>query len=1068
MASETVEFIASFVIIVTVIAGGIINSTQSLTNAFNYDVDQASSLKAKDVLLGVVENLGAPSDWTVTNAKPTVFGLKWPSSVSSTPSPFGMARIQRSNRTISYGASNYYELSKDEYSLLLDKKICLDYSDLIALVDPNDRYDFQISFKPVMKISTTFNTPTLEVSVWGPSGPVTGATVSISVFDVSMMGTNPISITRVDFPVKSTISGDCSFDLTGVSAPFFVYIRANYGSLSSASYYSSASLSPSAIVPIVTNYATAEVSLVHRKDVGLYSDYDYSGGIKFNSTFLMPLEENILQSTQPTSGTILLGQPPAKESLTNFKATPGILLAFYERTDTEDFGLVLMPWGMNSLGVESTFGPEPDHVVNVVTQSVISNIGGVTYNTEVKLWRDILSTETVSGICNVTITSNPTGGDYVIVDGTPINTPQTYQWARGSSHDVYATSIVNAGSKTQNKFIGWSDGGAQSHAYTVSSSTTISANYKAQYQVSFGVTPIGGGTLTPSVTAYFDDGEKVNIAATASANYGFDAWLSSNSSTTFSVQDASTVATIGGPGVITAKFIFGVVSVTITSDPAGAVYVLVDNLPITTPKTFNWVAGSSHKLDALSPIAVDEGTRYVYTSWSDSGSQSHQYVVTIAQTVTARYNIQYKASFKSTGLDSSSSGTIVTVDGNSISSLPYDKWYNSGSTVAYSYNNPVASSVSGKQFRLSHVNGPASGISITSPIEIEGFYIVQYKLTFGVTPFGYGTTDPTGTNIWVDEGTLAISATATSGHIFSTWTSTGPITVTGLLNPTTTATINGPGTLTAVFANGPVSIWIMSSPSGSSFVRVDGVLVSTPIKYSWDVGSTHIIAAESLIPGVTGTQYIFSGWSDGGLQSHDYYVSTAANITANFKTQYYWRFTAVGLDGPLMAPSTTIVTIGGNSVTYSQLPYTDWFDQGTPYTYSPIVASTLNGKRFSFMAPSTLTPPSGGNPWWTVAGSYKTQHLLTINTQGLTVASKKTNIFINGVASTDDYGISQISDVDVLGWRKWIDSPNPSGTFGVDANVQGFKFDIWSDATVANPHLTVTMNQPRTYTVVFK
>ena len=84
MASETIEFIASFVIIVTVIAGGIINSTQSLSNAFNYDVDQASSLKAKDVLMGIVENAGAPDDWTVTDAKPTVFGLKWPSSISST------------------------------------------------------------------------------------------------------------------------------------------------------------------------------------------------------------------------------------------------------------------------------------------------------------------------------------------------------------------------------------------------------------------------------------------------------------------------------------------------------------------------------------------------------------------------------------------------------------------------------------------------------------------------------------------------------------------------------------------------------------------------------------------------------------------------------------------------------------------------------------------------------------------------------------------------------------------------------------------------------------------------
>ena len=976
MASETIEFIASFVIIVTVIAGGIINSTQSLSNAFNYDVDQASSLKAKDVLMGIVENAGAPDDWTVTDAKPTVFGLKWPSSTSSTPSPFGVARMLERNRTISYGSNSYYELSRDEFNLYLDKSICLEYSELKALIDPNGRYGLQLTFKPVLRISTDFQAPTLDVSVWGPSGPVTGANVSVSVFDITMSGPNPTAIERIDMPDGSTVNGDCSFNLSGVSSPFFVYIRANYGSLSSASYYSSTSLAPSAVTPIVTDYQLAEVSLVHRRDIELYSDYAYSGGIKYNSTFLIPLEENILQSTQPTPGTILFGQPPPKESLVNFKATPGILLVFYERVDPKDFGLTVMPWGINSLGIESTFGPEPDHVVNVVTQSVVSNIGGVTYSTEIKLWRDIISTETVSGIFNVTVTSNPNGPDYVVVDGTPITTPHTFQWVMGDTHNIQASSLVNAGSKTQYQFVGWSDGGAQTHEYTVSSSSTLIANYKAQHQISFEADPSVGGTITPSTTAYYDHGEKITLTANPNINYGFVSWSSSNSSTTFSVQEITSVATIGGPGIIKANFIDGVVSVTITSNPPGSDFVLVDDIAITTPKTFNWVAGTNHKLEAYTPVSVDDGTRYIYTGWSDGGLPTHQYVVTVVETVSAQYNIQYKASFTASNLDSTSTGTIVNVDGTSVPSLPYEKWYNSGSTVSYTYSNPVTSSVTGKQFKLSHTTGPATGSTINAPIEIDGVYIIQYQVSFSVSPPGYGITDPTGSNVWVDEGTLPITATPTVGHIFSTWASTGPITITGLITPITTATINGPGTITAIFANGPVEIWIKSDPSGYGYVWVDAELVTTPAVFYWEVGTTHTLTAEDVIPGATGIQYVYSGWSDGGAKTHGYYVSTAASVTANFKTQRYTRFTSVGLDGSVN-PTTTVLTIGGIPISKNQLPYTDWFDEGTPYTYSSIVSSTVSGKRFSYMAPTIETSPSGGDTWFTVTGTYQTQYLVT-------------------------------------------------------------------------------------------
>lgn len=85
------------------------------------------------------------------------------------------------------------------------------------------------------------------------------------------------------------------------------------------------------------------------------------------------------------------------------------------------------------------------------------------------------------------------------------------------------------------------------------------------------------------------------------------------------------------------------VSITITSSPVtGAGFVKVDSSAITTPHTFTWTPGDTHNLEALSPVADGAGTQYVYTSWSDGGTQTHTYTVPSASaTVTATYKTQY-------------------------------------------------------------------------------------------------------------------------------------------------------------------------------------------------------------------------------------------------------------------------------------------------------------------------------------------------------------------------------------------------------------------------------------------
>jgi hypothetical protein len=81
-------------------------------------------------------------------------------------------------------------------------------------------------------------------------------------------------------------------------------------------------------------------------------------------------------------------------------------------------------------------------------------------------------------------------------------------------------------------------------------------------------------------------------------------------------------------------------------------------------------------------------------------------------------------------------------------------------------------------------------------------------------------------------------------------------------------------------------ITITSNPQGSGYVTVDDVAVTTPYTHAWVFGSTHRIAAVSSVSCGTGCQYFFTGWSDGGAQSHTITVpSRPTTYTATFQKE---------------------------------------------------------------------------------------------------------------------------------------------------------------------------------------
>jgi hypothetical protein len=94
----------------------------------------------------------------------------------------------------------------------------------------------------------------------------------------------------------------------------------------------------------------------------------------------------------------------------------------------------------------------------------------------------------------------------------------------------------------------------------------------------------------------------------------------------------------------------------------------------------------------------------------------------------------------------------------------------------------------------------------------------------------------------------------------------------------------------------------------------------------------------------------------------------------------------------------TVATVGGVPKTRTDLPYTDWFDSGTVFSYSDPVSSTTPGKRFDLTGVTGPTSPLTTSG--TVTGTYQIQYQVTFAQSGLDSTATGTVVTIGGVSKT--------------------------------------------------------------------
>ena len=373
----------------------------------------------------------------------------------------------------------------------------------------------------------------------------------------------------------------------------------------------------------------------------------------------------------------------------------------------------------------------------------------------------------------------------------------------GASAYASVNSLVVAGATgTQYVFTGWSGDASgttsPSNAIIMAGPKTVTAGWNTEYELivnSVHGSPTGAGWYGSSVTANFG---VTSPDGTSGTRYVFTAWSGDSSSTS-----ASASVLMDGPKTVTAnwktQYYLTFAQAGVGSDFSVTV-MTVNGTGYGRAGYAAWAnPGDVYTFSYASPLVVAANSEQYLLTGVSGNSSALSFTVSQPTTITGAYKTQY----------------YLTTTSAYDSPSPANGWYDSGSSLSAFVASPVSGN-SGTQYVCTGWSGTGSvtdsgstsamTFTISAPSNITWNWKTQYSVSFAVSPSGDGTTSPSGTNTWQDAGSISISGAPSYNYKFSSWsTDTGSITFGNSNAGSTTATINGPGTITANFAALPTA-----------------------------------------------------------------------------------------------------------------------------------------------------------------------------------------------------------------------------------------------------------------------
>lgn len=627
------------------------------------------------------------------------------------------------------------------------------------------------------------------------------------------------------------------------------------------------------------------------------------------------------------------------------------------------------------------------------------------------------STTFTMPIGNTTVTASATINSYTltVAKGTGIASVTgggTVNY--GSSNSISATVSTGYSFKnwTSNNGGSFANANSASTAFTMpAGAVTVTANGQINsYTLTTTVSPSGSGSVTAGGSLNY--GATKSLTATANSGYTFSSWSKTAGSLSSTTSNPTTFTMGTSAATVTANFSVNSYTLTVSKGTGIA----------------SVTGGGTVAYKSSNNISATVSNGYTFNKWTSNNGGTFGSATSASTTFTMPVgNTTVTASA------TANSYTLTVSKGTGISSV------SGGGSKQYTSVNAISATVStGYSFKNwtsnnggTFANANAASTNFTMPIGnttvTANGQINSYTLSTAVSPSGGGTVTAGATLNY--GATKSLTATASSGYSFSSWSKTAGTLSSTTTNPTTFTMGTSAATVTANFTKNSYTLTVAK---GTGIASVTG---GGSVQYT---ASTNISATVS-------NGYTFNKWTsnNGGTFGSTTSASTTftmpvgnTTVTASATANSYTLTVSKG---------TGVASVtGGGSVQYT--------------TATSISATVSNGYSFnkwtsnnggSFAsatsASTTFTMPIGNT---TVTAS------ATANSYTLTVANGTGIESVTGGGSVQYTTSTAISATASTGYtfKNW--TSNNGGTFAnANASSTTFTMPIGNTTVTANAQI---------------
>lgn len=398
MVSSTIDHMVATVVFLGALLLFVGLFNQTIQTAILYQRHRHLATKCSDLLDNVLLN---PGNWS--GSIPTSFGLQDPEFQQYRLNSFALMRLLSSA-----GDKVYYNRTGEWYSnvswslgggyLLLPESECINYSTASKLLGVNGTYGFQLTINPTLTVNVRevqLDPLMFEVQVTGPGFPLSEANLDYLLFWT--IGKDEEGWPLFNFTSRSTqtnsaglayleFSDNPYIGVNNNKTAYTIILKAHVGGLYGIGYKSRETITSGGnITPFVESYENGIVLLAHKW--GKNDPDGNQGALHFNATFYV-LSDNfapINVDIQNSTGLVNYGKggKPFHQIQIPTSNTGFLVVAYCKGNE---YGMVVMPWGIGTIGISVVFGGNPSDKEWVATDMRQVLVGDVAYQAKLALW----------------------------------------------------------------------------------------------------------------------------------------------------------------------------------------------------------------------------------------------------------------------------------------------------------------------------------------------------------------------------------------------------------------------------------------------------------------------------------------------------------------------------------------------------------------------------------------------------------------------------------------------------------------------------------------------------------